>query len=97
LENIRERLDRILEGQHGGGPEGDIRTAYLCLGFWLGDADLEAIRPQFSHDEDDPDVGEVGRYRGVPVFQESTRPVKKSPWGFYGGIWFAYLPCLHVD
>lgn len=96
---IRERLDAILEAQRWGGPEGcDLGTpAYVCLGFWLSDQDLEVMRPELSCDEDYPGMGEVGRYRSMPVWAAAERPAELSSWGVFEGVWFAYLPCLCVD
>ena len=97
--SVRERLESILEAQRWGGPEGcALNTpAYICLGFWLSDADLESIRPNLRRDQDYPDVGEVGRYRSVPVWPASESPAERSPWGLFEGVWFAYLPCQCVD
>ena len=94
---IRNSLETILEAQRWGGPDGcDLGIpAYICIGFWLSDDDMEAIRSELRRDNY-PDVGEVGRYRSVPVFPATARPVERSPWGFFEGVWFGYLPCLSV-
>jgi hypothetical protein len=101
MTSVRERLDSILEAQPRGGPEGchiDAPSpAYICCGFWLADDDLDEIRPHLRRDEGYPDVGEVGRYRSVPVFRAIDRPADLSPRGQFTGVWFDYVPCLVVN
>ena len=97
--SIRERLDRILETGRWGGPEGCTldTPAYLCVRFWLNDEDLETIRPDFTRDADYPNLGEVGRYRSIPVFPLSDRVAEMLPAACYQSVWFWYVPCLCVD
>jgi hypothetical protein len=95
---VLRSLDHILDAQRGGGVEGGHPdTCFIVVGFWLGEQDLAEVRPHLERDPEYRDVGEVGRYRGVPLFPLSARPAGRSPYCEYQGVWFGYVPALHVD
>jgi hypothetical protein len=73
-------------------------TPFLLLAFYLNNADLEAIRPHLEpHDPSLPDLHEVGRYYGVPVFaSDSSEATTYPPQGLYREVGFRYIPVADV-
>jgi hypothetical protein len=99
-DDIRKRLHHIMNAQRCGGPEVGLTkvTTFLLTGFYLEESDVDAIESLL--EPPDPELaspGELGRYRGVPVYprwyaaEEEVRPD-----GRYGGVLFGYVEMLHV-
>jgi hypothetical protein len=94
------RLDEIVEAQRCGGPEIGMPqvTPFLLTGLYLDDADLEVIRPFLRpRDCDLDDLGEIGRYEGLPVFRKGNPTAcPQFPTAEHRGIGFDYCPVGHV-
>jgi hypothetical protein len=95
-----ERLSEIIQAQRRGGSYVSMSevTLFIVVGLYLGDADLDAIRPHL-HPRDPglPDLGEVGRYKNVPVFRKgSAAAVERPPDAEHRSVGFGYCPMLHV-
>lgn len=101
--SIQERLDRICDAQRGAGEEfGLPRDISFLIGrFYLNDEDLEQIRSLLKPEPEKPNVGQVGRYRGIAVFPLSARPVappvEELPIAKYEGVFYGYCEMDHVD
>jgi len=63
------------------------RYAFFLTGFYLSSATIELIENQFT--PDDPDVGALGRFDGVPIFRledmDENDPITK-----HKGIFFRF-------
>jgi hypothetical protein len=98
--DLEERLNHIFQAQRCGGPEVGMSevTSFLLAYLALDKADLDAICPHLvARDPGLPDLGDVGRYRGVAVFPRDSVPKNRSlPRGLYQGVGFGYFPMDHV-
>lgn len=98
--DLEERLRHIFESQRCGGPEVGMSevTPFVVVAFFLDKADLDTIRPHLRpRDPDLPDLGDIGRYRGVPVYHKhSTEVPERTPDAEYRGVGFRYAPMNHV-
>jgi len=93
---VQERIDNIFRSQQwcGSGygmPEG---APFLVMGLYLGDADLDAIRPELlPRDPRLVDLGEIGRYHAVPVYHRASPQAASCELkGSYLGVGFGYIP-----
>jgi hypothetical protein len=100
--SIQERLDRICDAQRGAGEEFGLPryTPFMIGRFYLNNKDLEEIRPLLKPEPEKPNVGQIGRYRGIAVFPLSARPVVPSdeelPIAEYEGVFYGYYEMDHV-
>ncbi len=96
--DVRKVLDAIAEAQRGFGLGVDQpATPFIVAAFFLGPEDLKQIRPYLTTNPDQPDVGQVGRYDGVPVFPLEARGLTDLPRGCFRGVHFEYAPMDAVD
>ncbi len=98
--DLEKRLDEIFQAQRCGGPEIGMSefTPFIVAGLYLDDADLEVIRPHLlPRDAVLPDVGDVGRYKRVPVFHKgSPAAIAEPPDAEHRRVGFRYCPMDHV-
>jgi hypothetical protein len=103
VDEVKVKLHHLINAQGHGGPDDGLpeTTPFVLVGFFLTPADMEAIRPLLTPTPDwirgARRAGEIGRYRGIPVFPASCRQARRRPpQGSYRGVGFSYVPMTHV-
>jgi hypothetical protein len=100
IDDLEGRLNDIFQAQRYGGPEFGMPevTPFVVVGFYLDPADLEAIRPLLlPRDPDLEDLGDIGRYRSIPVYRKnSPEAAARPPGAEYRGVGFRYCAVDHV-